>query len=321
MTGALAKLTGAVGMKKLQADLQVVSDDAYALATEFWNSGNEAEVALDKAATGLEETSKNIDRLRKSAHTVIDVVVRTTKEEVKTSKPGGDRKGGRTEAEILAEDLPKAFNQWSRYYDRKADLDEKDIKRMEDHVAKIEEIQATAIGTIGDAATEMATSIIDGSESAGKAMAKAMIKAAQAIVMAYASAAAADAFYENSKVPVIGIALGTAAAAAAFGIVSALVDRIPSAEQGMLVRGGTANRDSVLINAMAGERLLTKEQTRIYDQGGRGGGLNLTVVAPQSSMFPNQAEAQRYLVQQVAPALVRALKDGQIRIPRSALEG
>jgi hypothetical protein len=91
---------------------------------------------------------------------------------------------------------------------------------------------------VASAWSTAAKSMIDNSKSSAKAMLKAFVDSIKSIVMAYAAQASAAAMAANSGIPVIGIAVGIAAAGVAFAIVEAMIDKIPSARGGFDVPSG-----------------------------------------------------------------------------------
>lgn len=166
---------------------------------------------------------------------------------------------------------------------------------------------ATSVASVwGEAFAQIAT----GGEGASKAIAGAVVRSAQVAVQAAAASGAAQAAFSQAGIPIIGPALAVGASAMIFGIINALLSKIPKAAMGGLIEGGTPGVDSVGVLTQRGEGILKTGQTaaiiRLADamerQGARGGGAPAAggpqIVANFNSVVPpTSAEMSRQMME------------------------
>lgn len=133
----------------------------------------------------------------------------------------------------------------------------------------------------------------------------------------------ADAISAHSFIPFIGQALGAAAGAAIFALISSTKSKIPKPKKmqaGGIVRGGTQGRDSVAALLTPGEFVLTVEETRqirkaLSRAGGSGGGFQGGGLVPAGGgaasinlsfnlqQLPDRIETRRWVRSNLVPAL------------------
>lgn len=182
-----------------------------------------------------------------------------------------------------------------------------------------------AAGAMGDAFGQSIARMIIAGESLDAIMANVVKNLGASIVsfveqslLAYAAQAAGAALAAHTFMPFVGIAIGTAAAATAFGMVKAYVSQLPSAAMGGVVMGGIPGVDSVGTLVQHGEGVLRDGQTsaiqRIADNAENVGGLgmqgNQIVHVKYESVQPiTGAEASRS-ARQLAKMLTRSRARG-----------
>jgi len=149
----------------------------------------------------------------------------------------------------------------------------KSVQELEDSLHKQAVTVASewvgAFAEAGNALGQMIAAVLLGQKKLEQALAEIGVAMLQNIVMvveqavlAFAVQAAAAQLAAHAFLPFIGIAVGAAAAATVFGLVKALIGSIPTAADGGEVVGGIPGKDSVLVNAMPGERILTVRENR-----------------------------------------------------------
>ena len=203
-------------------------------------------------------------------------------------------------------------------------LQEEESDRMK---ALAEEILGHAV-VIGEQFANSFKGVIEGTKSAGDAMedfAKAQIATqldvAETIIMAAAAKAATEAFAAHQWIPFVGFAVGSAAAAAAFGAAKAWLGTF--AEGGIVPGVGD---QAVPIMAHAGEIVLPKNLSAMLldvvgqrgggsmQQGGQvvaGGGGGVVVNFQDQSFMPKSpAELDLFLKNKLLPALNRLRRRG-----------
>jgi hypothetical protein len=206
--------------------------------------------------------------------------------------------------------LKREFRSWSQYYDRLADESERQDKAQQ----KIDEArqrrnESLAMGVSSAWGNALAEMVME-EQSAGQAMGKAAIESARIAIEAAAFVAAGRQFASHAWLPGIGIAMGAAAASAILVAIEQLISRLPSAEMGF---AGTANRDSVPVMVMPGERVITKEGARLRDHSPSVGNvvLNAKFDTPR-----DDAEMERLLLRRFVPALQRLNRNGAFALAR-----
>ena len=123
-----------------------------------------------------------------------------------------------------------------------------------------------------------------------------------------------------SKVPVVGPALAAAAMATFGGITAALMAKYKPKQAQVqyenggyisagLVKGGIANKDSVMAALMPGERVLSKKEAEEYDEGNVGSTIqNITINV--SGQFNTPQQITQMVRQTIIPELRKATRAG-----------
>ena len=123
-----------------------------------------------------------------------------------------------------------------------------------------------------------------------------------------------------SKVPVVGPVLAAAAMATFGGLTAALMAKYKpkqaqvSYENGGyisagMVKGGIANKDSVVAALMPGERVLSKKEAEEYDEGNTGSTVqNITINI--NGQFNTPAQITQLVRQTIIPELNKATRAG-----------
>lgn len=197
-----------------------------------------------------------------------------------------------------------------------------------------EQLGASIASTMGTAFVEIAAG-----EKRGGQIAKQVARdTALAVINAAASEAAAKAIAAHSGIPVVGVTIGLAAAAAIVTAIFAQKRFLAMAGGGEL-RGGIAGMDSIPIMGMPGENMVDKGTNerlkRMLDAfesgvqtsargggGGLGGGGSLSIaVAMPASVVPDSDAAFDRKTEQMIRSIQRAFEMGDIRVPASAVVG
>jgi hypothetical protein len=203
-------------------------------------------------------------------------------------------------------------------------LQEEESERMK---ASSDAVIAYAVKN-GEAFAKSFEGVIDGTKSAGRAMedfAKSAVASAldvaETVILAAAAKAASEAFAAHQWLPFVGFAVGSAAAAAAFGAAKAYLGTF--AEGGIVPGVGD---QAVPILAHAGEIVLPKNLSAMLldvvgkrgggsmQQGGQvvaGGGGGVVVNFQDQSFMPKSpAELDLFLKNKLLPALNRLRRRG-----------
>lgn len=158
-------------------------------------------------------------------------------------------------------------------------LEERIRKGMDETAAHNAEIQATieaskaaaaqremqryeqTASAIAGAWSSAALSIIQNNKDIGATVVSTVIESAKLAIMAYMVEAMAAQVKEGSRLGVIGIAIGIAAAGTVAGIMQGYLAKVPSAAGGWQLPDNIGP-GGLLINAHAGEKVLPREETR-----------------------------------------------------------
>ena len=217
----------------------------------------------------------------------------------------------------------------------KEDLDEKAAKKrkkdLEEEEARMDAVSKAIVGMAvsnGKAFAQSFEGVIQGTKSAGRAMEDfgkaalaSAIDVAETVILAAAAKAATEAFAAHQFIPFVGLAVGSAAAAAAFGLAKSYLGTF--AEGGIVPGIGD---QAVPILAHAGEIVLPKNLSEMLldvvgkrgggsmQQGGQvvaGGGGGVVVNFQDQSFMPKSpAELDLFLKNKLLPALNRLRRRG-----------
>ena len=144
--------------------------------------------------------------------------------------------------------------------------DEKSAEALERQKADAEQLRAAwsqASSGMGAAMGQAFSNMILDSKNAHKHLLSGMVDAAASAIQVYAVQAAAGASAATAILSPFAMA---AASAAALGLVRGLISMLPSFSHGGIVPGVDTGRDSQIIAARPGERVLTNEQTDLFER-------------------------------------------------------
>ena len=214
--------------------------------------------------------------------------------------------------------------------DLEKEADKERKKALEEEEARMGAVSKAIVGMAvsnGKAFAQSFEGVIEGTKSAGQAMkdfAKsaviAAIDVAETVILAAAAKAAVEAFAAHQWLPFVGFAVGSAAAAAAFGAAKSWIGTF--AEGGIVPGIGD---QAVPILAHAGEIVLPKNLSAMLldvvgqrgggsmQQGGvvAGGGGGVVVNFQDQSFMPKSpAELDLFLKRKLIPALSRLRRRG-----------
>jgi len=225
-------------------------------------SGNGGQLAM------LAAKLEHVDRLSKAQ-------AENLKQEIDLSKLVRDEETATINKIIERREF--AHNQMLMQMKRERTLREKDLAWQETQARETDakltsmekqrgEMSVQIAGSTMQAYGAAFTSIIEGSEGAGRAMLKATVQAAYGAIMAYAATSAAGAASSQSAIPVVGPFLAPIAATVIFGLVMALINKLPSFATGGSITGGIPGIDSVPILTQAKERVLSVRQNDLFER-------------------------------------------------------
>lgn len=216
------------------------------------------------------------------------------------------RNAERRVATLLDLDAKIANSRRERYEQERQWAAERDQAEEASAQAKLQTQRQIAIG-VADAWATAFVSIATKNSSVSKAIIKATIQSAQVAVQAAAASAAAQAAFSQAGIPIIGPALAVGASAAVFGLVSAYLDRIPSARGGFDIPAGINpltqlhEREMVLPASIA-------EPLRAQLASGGGGGVTVHLSAIDGPSVQRFVESQGF-----RRAIAEAQRNGGIR--------
>jgi hypothetical protein len=312
----LGKLGDIPGFSGLAASAQSAAESARGLADEFAMSAGAAEASTAATAQELDAMEKQIRSIEQASLDALKMGVAQAQKLIESSTAGANKKLADQNALLEKMSQRKAVmgkleqrvargldEQQSANEQRRVEATNKQIETQQNQRDKAVDAAVAVGGVWADAFASMA----DGSENASRAMLKAIIASVRTVVMAYAAEAAAAAFKANAGIPVVGIAIATAAAGAAFAIVEGMISKIPAAATGGTVRGGVSGKDSVLAMLMPGEVVYDTKRASVIDRmadafeprqqrlamaGAGGGGVNITLNS-RTLFAPSSAESKR----------------------------
>jgi hypothetical protein len=151
---------------------------------------------------------------------------------------------------------------------RRAEIEDRAAAMQAQHLEDTQQTYAQVATGLMDVWSSTFASIISGSQGAGKAVARASVQSAQVAVQAAAASAAAQAAFSQAGIPILGPALAVGASGMVFGVVSALLEKIPSARGGFDIPAGV----NPLTQLHEREMVLPAELADNVRRGGVGGG-------------------------------------------------
>lgn len=291
-------------------------------ATDSFESMMQVGDTIDSITAGTEAASKAMNTFADAASQAGSVAIMkdtgaggtTTDEERAKTKESATKR-----AEIIMALEAKITDYKAQQLAYRRDME---IKASNESIMMAEQQAAAFADTFASVTVSMGNTfgaMIEQSGNADKAM-KVMFKsmisqgiaAAQRMIGIYAAEAAALAFKGQLGVPIIGVALGTAAAATAFGMVGAWANKMALGGE---VTGGVPGRDSVPALLMPGERVLSRSENERQKRGGGAPVQQTITIAPVvQSQLPPSNEQRRAIIADLAPMIEEAVRDGQLRL-------
>ena len=312
--GALGRIPG---LESFAASLGNAADTTRLLADEFGRSADAAVASTEESSRALDGMERNIRAIETASRSALANGVAKAQKLIAESTAGANTKLEDQKKALEAIDARKAIANKLELRSQKGLAEVQDAneqRRIEATNKQIEAQEAArakavdtamAVGQVwGQAFTSMATD----SKNAAKIMLEAIISSVEKVVMAYAAEASAAAFKANAGIPVVGLAVATAAAGVAFGLVRAMLSQIPAAATGGTVMGGTPGKDSVLSMLMPGEVVFDTKRASVIDRiadafdfrqprmamaGSGGGGSNVININSHNFFSPTAAETKR----------------------------
>ncbi len=327
---ALGGLASALGMDEAVTKLAGVAVTVHGLSDEFRRSGDASQLSLEKTSGELDKLEADINGLKSGALQQLAQVGVQVQRAIERSTSGGTRsvEEAARSAEKYNQRVTMAFQagfaQQAAYYNRVADLQEQNARAADEWGQR----NVDTLNNVAGAASQLGTTFSDvffaiqeqqmSTEEGFIAMAAAIIEVvldmAQRVIIASAAQAAAEA---GASASALGPVAAAAAASAAFAVIIGFLKKMQAPKKmqmGGTVTGGVANRDSVPVMLMPGERVLTKEQNR--QSGGGGGGTQVVVQVARSAFGPpSSAEVDRFFAKDFARAFERAVQDRRINLP------
>jgi hypothetical protein len=327
----LALLANAAGLKGMTAQLASAAIAVDGLGKEFESSADKASAALQGNVNALDAVDKTIEKVRASfqsglaragvqAQQAIQAATVGTGHSLEDQQKIAERIAQRNQ--VVAALEKKISDDVARHEDENARRRLEVEQKFEEQAKQTQQLQLTIASAVTSAWSSAFASIISGSEDAGVAIADASIKSAETAVNAAAASAAAQAAFSQAGIPILGPALAIAASGLIFGVVHALLGKIRGHEHGGLVTGGVWGRDSVPAMLAPGERVLTTQENKRYEQGGGGKSGDVHVhLAPHFVGLPsNEAEAEKILRTHFVRPLQKLMNNGMMRVPATAVK-
>jgi hypothetical protein len=168
------------------------------------------------------------------------------------------------------------------------------------------------------------TQLVQGTATAGEALQGMMLSVAQSVFNAMLSSslsAAIDAAIKGAgsvaSIPYVGafLAVGMLGTLLTTFLAARSQMKAPTAAYGLDIRGGIPGMDSVMVQAKAGEKILTPQQTKDYNdwqnkKSKQGPAINFTLVTPQG--VTNRVEADKWNSNILLPSLERLASTGKL---------
>jgi hypothetical protein len=313
MTGAFDAIGG--GAAKIRPILKKVTDAMVKMSNEVSEKSGKA--AFDATAKASEESKRTADEAAKAA------------EEAAKRKAMADK----WYAGVLKEHLNEVKDYRKGMQDKQ---DEADKKAQEEFLARIREQEAAqqehlnqlkdlgdmVFNTMLDAGLNAFEGLITGQKGLReafrdtmKSMLKGIVKWGIQTALTNSIAAVTGSASAMSAIPIIGPALGAAAAAAMMGIMAAYSSKIPKdtstgmAQGGIvsgMVQGGAFGVDSVPARLMPGERVLNKRETQEFEREKQGRGMAQNIVINIQGGLTGKLETDKLVRESLIPALKRA---------------
>jgi hypothetical protein len=329
----VADMVGADGMGK---SLHEAAQAAWEWGGVFGETADKNMESIESIGAGIDAVTVGTEAASQAMRTFADSAEKAGRSAIaKDRGAGGTREGGPAAAggELFGPPLPLAMQMADQYMALETKITgykqeqinyrrDMEIKASNESMAMWEEQGESAGQTMAAITESMGNTfgaMIEQTGSVDKAM-KGLFKslisqgiaAAQRMISIYAAEAAALAFKGQLGIPVVGVALGAAAAATAFGMVGAWANKMALGGE---IRGGVPGRDSVPALLMPGERVLSRSENERMKGGGQEPVQQSITIAPVvQSQLPPSAEQRRAIVADLAPMIEEAVRDGQLRL-------
>jgi hypothetical protein len=316
LLGSIAKVSDVIGIDGLTTKIYDAQGALVIMGRSAQQSGDDAVDAMFELQGAIDGIKASTETAVAGLHDVAHTATRLARAAVEADTEAGRTllQGEVSRAEAL--DRLRAASYLKRRQDALALAAEEDAlakKTAESYASTAVSISESFGVAFGTAIAE-SKSLDDATKAVMKSILGSTIAVVRQIIMAYAAEAAAGAFKGHAGIPIVGVALGTAAAAAALGIGQSFVQKMALGGE---VKGGVPGRDTVPIIAMPGETVRTPTQSRRDAERDRRGGsaapMTLNVSVTQQALVPDAEMGQRAALQ-IAPYLEAAIRDGQLRL-------
>lgn len=247
------------------ASIQSAADSVNSLGQTFSDSGNESFAKMQDLLNQQDDFAKSLDEIETKVRNVWGEVGVKMLERLSKAISGGRKK--QDEMIDATANQKAAFESlrpsMETYYTNLANLQESTFKQMEAQQAQMQQVtNQTATGMIQAFGAAFAQIITD-SENAGKHMLTAILDSIQVAINAYAVMAGAAAMALTAAIP-FGLVIAPAVAAAAIGMVKALIGQLPSFDTGGVMN--TSSGGAGLFVGHHKERILTANQNKNFER-------------------------------------------------------
>ena len=242
--------------REVDAVADVFSKTADESKAEWGKWGEKAVAAIDRVVTRVQDARKEV---------IVDPIAAAGAAGGVGAGAGGDGEGGADgeRQKQLQEMLAGQYQSYADYYDRLADLQEKDALAFEAAQERKKEIALQMAQTMGESFGTAIHGMITGTMTAGEAFRKLagdvlgiIQRTATNAIMAAAATAGAEGAKSQAGIPVIGPILAVGAASAMFALARGFLTKF---HEGGIVGG--RGREQLIV-AEKGELVLPVEVTR-----------------------------------------------------------
>lgn len=308
---SLASISEWAGKDDLAESLNSASASVKALSAEFYKGAEDSFSAVEKQVAQQKSLETSIKGVQTTVRNFID------NEAVPAMlRWANSWDGVKKRSKLAVEEMMKALRRLEKQATLQISIDQglTDIRIA--NLTRVEEAQvkhyqrqregaqavAGAIGQIGSAWTNVALAAIASSADIGKAVVSALIDSVIISINAVAAMAAARAFAAHQDFPIVGIAIGLAAAGAAAAIAKGFIADVPAkAQRGYRTPAGGSTEDIYPVMMRGNEVALDPTQTKLLDRlvnrlerGGTAGGGTVVVNYSEKTIAPtNSADTKR----------------------------
>jgi len=265
--GALGSLIGLVD-KGLGGALDNVAESAALLAAEFDEAGETALAGYGDQVIAIEELERKLIEYKDIAIDFVGEAELAMHKRIKASRIGGIKTI--EEQTDAIEELGEAADAAGRIQVSASNIAGAALARVKEQYAllgkelDVEQKRMVELGSTIEANAlfigDQFAKVVTGSQSMAQAVANSTISVVKQGIMAAAASAAAKQLDAHAFIPFVGILIGSAAAAAMFGVVQSYMGKF---DTGGIFRSASGSGVATLHDK---ERVLSQQQTQSFDR-------------------------------------------------------